>query len=580
MRKHPSRMMIATMVIVYGLLIITILLGRTPKLGLDLRGGVSVNLQPVKDGKVIRDVSNEDLNDSIEIIRQRVDALGVAEPEVTRQGNTITVQLPGAKDQAEVLEAVGKTAQLEFRPVLAITGQELRGEERKEAETKAAALRKELGLPDDVTAQKVLEAEQLKAMEQQSQQPPVAEGETTTTTVPEGPLNEWGISLDDEKFGELYQIESQLNTELTPIEDQKPDGEVTLSSEDGLVYRLGPVALTGTAVDGATASVGQQGWTVNPSFKGGENGIDLFNAIAAQCYSGSATCPPSSQGATQGNLGIVLDGEVLSAPTIQQPSFTKDQIQISGSFDQKSAESLAVSLRFGSLPVALAPQQSETVSATLGQGALEAGIYSGLIGLALVLGYMAIYYRLLGLITAVSLTISASLLWVILSNLSATVTLAGVVGLVASIGISLDSSIVFFENLKEEVRSGTTIRTSAERSFDSAFSTIIKADTSSLIGAVVLYWLSVGPVRGFAFMLGAATVLDLVAAYFFLRPAVVLLSRSKNAQHPGRFGIPVDDLSPEKRAAIIAPTAAAGAAAIKAESRAAASAAATKEDSP
>ena len=609
MRKHPKRMMIATMVVVYGLLLLTIALGRTPKLGLDLQGGISVNLQPVKDGKVTDDVDTQDLDDSIEIIRKRVDALGVAEPEVARQGNTITVQLPGAKDQAEVLAAVGKTAQLEFRPVLSMAGQELSGEERTTAEERAAELRTELGLPEGVTAAQVY-TDELSKM--QAQTPPADPGaadpgaadpgaavpgdtattettvttaapedtstgnggnrsaslrqqddettttvapESTTTTVPPAPLNEFGIDVSSEAFGELYGLENQLAAKVTPPEDRKPDANVTLTGEGGLVYELGPVALTGSALSGATAGLQGTAWTVSPIFKSGENGIDLFNAIAAKCFAGDSTCPALQQGGN-GQLGIVLDGEVLSAPSINVGSFERDQISISGSFDRESAENLAISLRFGSLPVELRPQQSETVSATLGQGALQAGIISGLIGLFLVLAYLAIYYRLLGLITAVSLSISASLLWVLLANLGATITLAGVVGLVASIGISLDSSIVFYENLKEDVRGGATVRASAEKSFSTAYSTIVKADISSLIGAVVLYWLSVGPVRGFAFMLGAATVLDLVAAFFFLRPAVVLLSRSKQGQHPSRFGIPIDDLD----AATAAATTTAGAA--------------------
>ncbi len=609
MRKHPKRMMIATMVVVYGLLIITIALGRTPKLGLDLQGGISVNLQPVKDGKVTDDVDSQDLDDSIEIIRKRVDALGVAEPEVARQGNTITVQLPGAKDQAEVLQAVGKTAQLEFRPVLSMAGQELSGDERTEAEGRVAELRTELGLPEGVTAAQVYTDELSKMQAQAPATDPAADPgasttvpgdagadttvttaapedtstgnggnrsaslrqqddettttvapESTTTTVPPAPLNEFGIDVSSEAFGELYGLEGQLAAKVTPPEDRKPDANVTLTDEQGLVYELGPVALTGSALSGATAGLQGTAWTVSPIFKSGENGIDKFNAIAAKCFAGDSTCPALQQGG-KGQLGIVLDGEVLSAPSINVGSFERDQISISGSFDRESAESLAISLRFGSLPVELRPQQAETVSATLGQGALQAGIISGLIGLFLVLAYLAIYYRLLGLVTAVSLSISASLLWVLLANLGATITLAGVVGLVASIGISLDSSIVFYENLKEDVRGGATVRASAEKSFSTAYSTIVKADISSLIGAVVLYWLSVGPVRGFAFMLGAATVLDLVAAFFFLRPAVVLLSRSKQGQHPSRFGIPIDDLD----AATAAATTTAGAATSDAE---------------
>ncbi len=603
MRKHPKRMMIATMVVVYGLLILTIALGKTPKLGLDLQGGISVNLQPVKDGKVTDDVDSQDLDDSIEIIRKRVDALGVAEPEVARQGNTITVQLPGAKDQAEVLAAVGKTAQLEFRPVLSTSGQVLTGEAKEEAEARVAELRADLSVPDGVTAEQVYTDEMAKlqaatpatdgtattvpgdagtdstavtsttaapedtstgnggnrsaSLRAQDDETTTTVAATTTTTPPV-PLNEWGINTADETFAELYQLEAQLNAKLTGPEDRKPEGNVTLTDEDGRVYELGPVALTGSSLSGATSGLSGTQWAVNPIFKSGENGIDKFNAIAATCYSATPdVCPGLGQdesGQPRGMLGIVLDGVVLSAPSINQPTFERDQISISGSFDQESADNLAISLRFGSLPVELRPQQAETVSATLGKGALQAGIISGLIGLFLVLAYLVIYYRLLGLITAVSLSISASLLWVLLANLGATITLAGVVGLVASIGISLDSSIVFYENLKEDVRGGATVRASAEKSFSTAYSTIVKADISSLIGAVVLYWLSVGPVRGFAFMLGAATVLDLVAAFFFLRPAVVLLTRSKQGQHPARFGIPVDDLDAATAAAATGPT--------------------------
>jgi preprotein translocase subunit SecD len=602
MRKHPVRIMIGTMVVVYGLLLATVLMGKSPKLGLDLQGGIAVSLQPVKDGEVTNDVSDDQLDQAIEIIRRRVDALGVAEPEVSRQGNTISVQLPGAKDQQEVLEVVGSTAALEFRPVLSVTGQIPTGEDRTEAEAEVTKLRTELALPEGVTAQQVAEDEQAKqtAANPPATDPaadptattvpgettvpavtetsaPAADGtdegalgaevggggrsaakagaptqddattttaapeSTTTTTAPPTPLNQWGVNVYDEDFATLYQTEAALNTELTPPEDQKSDAEVTLAGEDGTVYTLGPVAVDGRAVEGATAGLQQDGkWTVSPTFKAGADNIDKFNAIAAQCFGKQPTCPDIGGG--YGQLAVVLDGVVLSAPTIQQPSFEADKITISGSFDQEGAESLAVALRYGSLPIQFEPQQAETISATLGKGALEAGIISGIIGLALVLLYLILYYRLLGLATAVALSLSASLLWVIMSNLNATVTLAGVVGIVASIGISLDSSIVFFESLKEDVRNGTTLRSSAEKSFSTAYSTIVKADISSLIGAGVLYWLSIGPVRGFAFYLGAATILDLVVAYFFLRPAVVLMARSGQAERPARFGIPVDDL--------------------------------------
>jgi preprotein translocase subunit SecD len=575
------------MVVAYGLLIATVLSGRSPQLGLDLQGGISVNLQPVRNGKVVDDVKPEQLDEAIAIIRKRVDALGVAEPEVSRQGNTITVQLPGAKDQQQVLDVVGKTAELRFRPVLQTVGQVPTGAKRTKAKQQLEKLRKELNLPDGVFAVQVAQDEQAKQPTTAPPPPTPAEisstpsttaaapattaapgttadptagnggkksftqkdgtttttaPATTTTTVKPVPLNQYGVDVYNPKFAELYQLEQQLSTQTTKSADDKADAEVTLVGRDGTVFKLGPTQLTGTAVETAQAGLDQSGqWTVNPVFRKGAKGIDLFNKVAAQCYNGAPTCPAVAP--NKGQLAIVLDSQVLSAPSINEPTFERDRIQISGDFTEAEAKSLAVALRFGSLPIELQPQQAETVSATLGKGALKAGIIAGLIGLLLVAAYLVVYYRILGLATVGALTISASFLWVIMSNLSATVTLAGVVGIVVSIGISLDSSVVFFESIKEDVRNGASLRSSVEKSFSAAYSTIIKADMSSLIGAVVLYWLSIGPVRGFAFYLGVATLLDLVAAYFFLRPAVVLLARSKQGQHPGRFGIPTDDLT-------------------------------------
>lgn len=597
MTKHPLRTLIATSIVAYGLLAITIFMGKAPTLGLDLQGGISVNLQPVKDGKVDDSVSAEQLDQAIGIIRKRVDALGVAEPEVSRQGNTILVQLPGATDQQQVLDTVGKTAELRFRPVLEDVGQVPTGSGRKKAEKEVVQLRKDLAIPEGVTARQVAEDEQARitAANPTTTVPPTPsttvaptttaapskpattakpattldptdsgggnrsrhapEQKTTTTTAPPTtttappttttttpkPLNQWGVNVYDSKYQQLAQLETQLAAKTTPPEDDKADAEVTLANSDGLVQRLGPTVLTGRAVETATAAIGQDGrWTVNPVLRGGAKGIDKFNEIAAKCYAGDPICPAVG-GAQRGRLAIVLDGEILSAPSIDTPSFERDKIQISGSFKEDDAKALAVALRFGSLPIELQAQQAETVSATLGEDALQAGIIAGAIGLFLVCGYLVFYYRLLGLATVGSLTISASVLWVIMCWINATVTLAGVVGIVVSIGISLDSSIVFFETIKEDVHNGAGLRPSVDKAFGAAYSTILKADMSSLIGAGVLYWLSVGPVRGFAFYLGVATILDLISAFFFLRPAALVLARSRQGEHPKRFGIPSPD---------------------------------------
>jgi len=608
MRQHPRRQLIATMVVAYGLLIATILSGRSPKLGLDLQGGISVNLQPVVNGKVTDKVKPEQLDQAIEIIRKRVDALGVAEPEVSRQGNTITVQLPGAKNQRDVLDVVGKTAELRFRPVLSQVGQVPTGAAKTKAKKELAKLRKDLKIPDGVTANQVAADEQAKTpvppttpttapatapatsaapvptiappdttnsgpastaapgstidptagnggkksvaviSQKDSTTTTTAAPSTTTTTVKPVAKNSFGVDVYNPKFAQIFQIEQQLATKTTPQAEDKAKANVTLVGRDGVVYNLGPTQLTGQAVETAQAGLGQTGeWTVNPVFRKGKTGIDLFNAVASKCFNGDATCPATPPG--KGQLAIVLDSQVLSAPSINEPTFSRDRIQISGAFSEDEAKSLAVALRFGSLPIELKAQQAETVAASLGKGALKAGLIAGLIGLLFVALYLLAYYRRLGLATIGALTISASLLWVIMANLGATVTLAGVVGIVVSIGISLDSSVVFFESIKEDVRNGASMRASAEKSFSSAYSTVVKADMSSLIGAVVLYWLSIGPVRGFAFYLGVATLLDLIAAYFYLRPAVLLMARSKQGSHPEKFGIPTDDLSDAASAA-------------------------------
>ncbi|HET9541961.1 MAG TPA: SecD/SecF family protein translocase subunit, partial [Acidimicrobiales bacterium] len=208
----------------------------------------------------------------------------------------------------------------------------------------------------------------------------------------------------------------------------------------------------------------------------------------------------------------------------------RDQIQISGDFDESSAKDLALVLEYGALPVELVPQQTQTVSATLGEDSLRAGLVAGIIGLGLTVIFMVGYYRLLGVVAVVSLTLEFALVWVLISYLGESrglaLTLAGVTGLIVSIGISVDSNVVFYEHLKEDVRNGRTFRSTVDRSFGSSFTTIIKADLASLIGAFLLYFLSVGPVRGFALLLGISTVVDLIATWFFIRPAVLILARS------------------------------------------------------
>ncbi len=289
--------------------------------------------------------------------------------------------------------------------------------------------------------------------------------------------------------------------------------------------------MKGDIISGAQAElqgVGQ--WVVGLKVKGSR--IDEFNKIAGECYNKAPNCP-------SGQLAIVLDSRVVSAPSINAPSFDPDRISISGSFTESEAKDLALVLRYGSLPVELEPQQTQSISASLGKDALDAGVTAGLIGLALVALYMVVYYRLLGVIAILSLGVSATLLWTIIAYLGANqglaLTLAGVTGIVVSIGVAVDSNVVFYEHLKEDVSRGRTLRSTIDTSFSSAFSTILKADIASLIGAAILYFLTVGSVKGFALYLGLSTVLDLVASYFFMRPLALILVRSKWLQDKPRW---------------------------------------------
>ena len=610
--------LVATVFVIGGLFVLTLSLGYRPNLGLDLQGGVSVVLQPVVDGENATEVSKESLDQTKQIIEKRVNALGVGEPEVTTQGSTIVVQLPGIKDQERALELVGKTAELRFRPVV----QNLAPAPTEDDQERIEELRAEMKVPEGTSALDVYNAEQtarglptipdpgapqppadpnaapaqvdpnaapattapattappttaatgdgtggsrsakvakLRRQDPTTTTPTTAPPPTTTTTIDPAPKNQYGVSVYagpdgsiDEKLQELLQLETasqQADLQTTPPEDDAADATVVLDGSpedvDGKTvmprYQLGATLLTGRAIEDAEAKLGGSAgaqWVVNPVFREGPDGIDLFNLAAGKCNSGGAECPTQQ-------LAIVLDGQVISAPTINEATFDRDKIEISGSFTEASAKDLATALRFGSLPLTLEAQQVQTVSATLGEGALQAVLIAGAIGIFLVIGYMVLYYRLLGTVTFGALVLQAMLLWSLVSLFGEwfglTLTLAGIVGIVISVGVSLDSSIVFYESLKEDVRGGRTVRSAVDGSFSAAYGTIIKADMSSLIGAAVLYMLSIGPVRGFAFFLGVSTILDLVMAYVFTRPSVRLMARSGLGNRPPLFGIPVDD---------------------------------------
>lgn len=480
---------------------LTIGTGDQPSLGLDLQGGASITLQPEGEYDAIA------LDVAVEIIRSRVDAIGVAEPEIIRQGDTVVVNLPGVKDQQRALDIVGRTGDLQLRPVLQ------QGSIDPNAGTDAAGTQ----TPTTPTTT------------------PVGTSVPSETTVPDegGP---------GESRGARPMVDTTVpSTDTTvPATDATttsalPDGSEVLLGRDGSAYLVGPVAATGLVFENnASANIQGSNWSVVVQLRGGAAGEDIWNALTSRCYSRDNTCPTAQ-------IAIVLDGEVISAPVVQEPVFSGGEVQITGDFTEQDARDLAKVLEFGAVPVKFEVSQVQTVSPTLGSDSLRAAIISGLVGLALVFLLMLAYYRFVAVIVFVGLAVSISLQFSIITYLSKSnglaLSLSGIAGIIVSIGIAVDSYIVFFERLKDELASGRTLRNSAQRSFDGAWRTVLAADTVSFLAAAVLWWLTVGSVRGFAFFLGLATLADVVIVWFFTRPAMLLLARSKFMSTRSMLGI-------------------------------------------
>jgi preprotein translocase subunit SecD len=328
----------------------------------------------------------------------------------------------------------------------------------------------------------------------------------------------------------------------TPSEQDTLDATVVLPGDDSpddpddlpeFCYQLGPVPsddsgyLVGGVVTNPEAQINSGEWGVALGIKG--DSLALFNTTATACYVGAPMCPAQGDDG-RGRLAIVLDGVVESAPSINEPTFSGDGLTISGNMGQQDARDLALVLRYGALPIELEAQTVQSVSATLGEDSLRAGLIAGLLGISLVFLYLFIYYRALGLVVVAGTAVWSALNYSVIAWLGETqdlaLSLAGVTGIVISVGVTVDAYVVYFERLKDEMRSGRTVRASIDRGFHRAFRTIFAANVSSLIGAAFLFALTVGPVRGFAFFLGLSTVLGLVVAWFFTRPLMSLLGRT------------------------------------------------------
>lgn len=420
-----------------------------PRLGLDLKGGTSLiyEAKPAKGKSLDSGV----LAKTVEKMRERVDSLGVTEPEITTQGTSnVVVQLPGIHDPERAKSIVGQTAQLQFRLVL-----------DSKAESEAAK--------DEA----------------------------------------WALSEGDAL---------------------QPDAEIIVAgpaeAKDSVRMKLGPTQLTGDAIKDAQVTIYEGSPQVD--FELTDEGRTKFAEL--------------TQANVNKQLAIVLDYNVESAPNIKE-AITEGRGNITGDFTDQEAKDLAIVINTGALPVELQLQTESDVTATLGRDSLYQGLLAGAVGLAIVALLLLLYYRVLGVVACLSLGVVGALIFGLICVMNSvwTLTLAGIAGLIVSIGIGGDSNIVYFERLKEDVRAKRSIRSSIETSYMSAFRTIIAADTVSFAAAAILYLLAIGSVRGFALTLGIATLLDIFVSYFFVRPLTWLMAQTRLLEKPATVGVRVEE---------------------------------------
>jgi preprotein translocase subunit SecD len=477
----------------------------SPRLGLDLAGGVSVVY--TAQGKHI---SQADLDETVNILNLRVNGLGVSGAQVQTTGtNQISVSIPGVTDAQQVLDQIGQTARMYFRPVECWAYPEGTPKNPKDKlpTTGTEAI-------PACTSSLQLTAANLNVTPNSGPQ-----GYTSNPVQPDQQYEAYpSTDVDKSNYA--------TSTVLLPGISGACDGSAQVRCV------LGPSQMTGRSIGSATATQNQTGqWVVDYTLAGAA-GSALWDKVAQENF--------------HQFLGIELDGKVYSAPIIQPSQATFSSFagrgEISGSLTQADAQNLAQAMNFGALPVVLKAATSETVSATLGHSALVAGLGAGIVGLALVLLYVLFYYRGLGLVVISGLVLTALLLWAIISALGHTSVapsfdLAGITGLIVSIGITVDSYIVYFERLKDETRSGRSVRTSVDRGFKSAWRTVWAADFVSLLAAIVLYLVAVGNVKGFAFFLGLSTIMDMAVTWFYTRPLVIIMGQSARLQGSGAFSI-------------------------------------------
>ncbi|MFW0784909.1 protein translocase subunit SecD [Gordonia sp. CPCC 206044] len=506
---RPLTAFLALLAIVYALVFFTGGGSPTPKLGIDLQGGTRVTLTArTPDGKP---PSREQLDQAKQIIEQRVNGLGVSGSEVVVNGNNLVITVPG--DDGKQARSLGQTARLFVRPVENVTAatpqpKTPQNDENQSGDTEQSAQDRETSAAAIDEQRKLRQA-------------------------PEG------ANLDALN-AQMAKMDCSTDANDPLLGNDLPDQYLVACSQDGTqVYLLGPEIIDGRDIKNATAGTTQQAgsWIVQVEFKGD-----------AQKFWADYTAKNTGK-----QTAFTLDTKVVSAPQIQG-AITTPQTEISGNFTQQEAKDLANVLKYGSLPLSFESSDAETVSATLGLSSLKAALVAGAVGLIAVLLYALFYYRMLGILTVLSLVLSGLMVYGIIVLLGRwigfTLDLSGMAGLIIGIGMTADSFVVYFERIKDEMREGRSFRSAVPRGWASARRTIWTGNAVSFIAAVIIYVLAIGEVRGFAFTLGLTTILDVVVVFLVTHPLVVLASRSEFLSRPSVNGLgAVSEVARQRRVA-------------------------------
>jgi len=535
-----------------------------PDLALDLKGGTQLILTPTVTAGGQREITDDDITQAISIIRNRIDASGVSESEISSMGNSnIMVSIPGTPSQ-EQLDLIRASSQMNFRPVLrmglAQTNAPVQDTNAQSGDASATDAQSGATTQSgEVTAQSGEDAQSGQAATVASQPgqtelrstagdaagavgfAPQGGGGVLSDTPAEDPENASSLKWETEQVQyDFLTLDCSASADVKRVEGPADKPYAACDDSGRIKYILGPVTVPGSDLKSATAGLvrtqtgGSTGaWSVSLQFN--NDGAEKFKESSEILYGFHDSDPEAGGNGGAGtpdrnHFAVVLDGTVITAPSMNSIIPT-GQAEITGNFTAATSRTLANQLSFGSLPLNFEVESEQQISATIGTDHLTVGLWAAVIGFLLVILYLIWQYRGLAIISAGSLVVASIITYLVITLLSwwmgYRLSLAGVAGLIMAIGVTTDSFIVYFERVRDEVRDGRPLRAAVEEGWDRAKRTILVSDAVNLVAAVVLYLLAVGGVQGFAFTLGVTTVIDIAVIFLFTHPMMELLIRMR-----------------------------------------------------